>query len=95
MAHRARIQQLLTPLQESIVNKPPFISGTIPLEDSLFDLHYKDGKFARFGAPDFSQPKHLLLTFVSHKFTDASTLPILLQISWKNLLRSQVRLLSA
>jgi hypothetical protein len=57
MAHRARIQQLLTPLQESIVNKPPFVSGTIPLKDSGFELYYKDGEFARFGAPDFSEPE--------------------------------------
>ena len=94
MAHRARIQQLLTPLQESIVDKPPFVSGTIPLQDDNFDLYYKDGEFARFGAPDFSEQKifvDLRRTFVS----DASTLPILLQTSWKISLGSQLRLLSA
>lgn len=81
MAHRARIQQLLTPLQESIVNKPPFVSGTIPLQDYNFELYYKDGEFARFGAPDFSEANNPLLTFF---FTDTSTLPILLRMSWNN-----------
>jgi len=67
MAHRARIQQLLTPLQESIVDKPPFVSGTIPLQDSNFELYYKDGEFARFGALT-SQSQKSLLTFDGPRF---------------------------
>jgi len=45
-----RTQQLLAPLRESIVDKPPFISGTLPLPDSCFSLFYKvnkDGRAAR------------------------------------------------
>ena len=46
-----RIQQLLTPLRELIIDKPPYISGTIPLQDPCFSLLYrviKDSNFARF-----------------------------------------------
>jgi len=46
----SRTQQLLEPLRESIVDKPPYISGTLPLPDSCFSLFYKvtkDGNLAR------------------------------------------------
>jgi hypothetical protein len=45
------IQKLLTPLRESIVNKPPYTSGTLRLPNSCFSLFYKakkDGNDARF-----------------------------------------------
>ncbi len=44
-------QNLLTPLCESIINKPPYTSGTLRLSDACFSLFYKakkDGKDARF-----------------------------------------------
>ncbi len=41
-------QQLLKSLRESIVDKPPYISGTLPLPPSCFTLFYKDGPVARF-----------------------------------------------
>jgi hypothetical protein len=37
-------QQLLTSLRESIVDKPPYISGTLQLPDSFFSLFYKSAK---------------------------------------------------
>ena len=40
----SRNQQLLKPLTESIVNKPPYISGTLQLPDSCFSLFYKTAK---------------------------------------------------
>ncbi len=40
-AHPARIGQLLTPLRESIINKPPYISGTLRLPASYFSLFYR------------------------------------------------------
>lgn len=79
--HSARIQQLLTSLQESIVDKPPYTSGTIRLPKSLFSLFYKDGEVARFGAPNFSEANNPSVTFF---FADISTLPILLRMSWNN-----------
>jgi hypothetical protein len=45
------IQKLLTPLRESIVDKPPYTSGTLRLPNSCFSLFYKaikDGNDARF-----------------------------------------------
>ena len=47
-------EQLLTPLTESIVGKPPYISGTLQLPVSYFSLFYKvtkDGHAARFASP--------------------------------------------
>jgi hypothetical protein len=44
-------QQLLTPLRESITEKPPYISGKLHLPASAFSLLYrltKDGNDARF-----------------------------------------------
>jgi hypothetical protein len=44
-------QQLLTPLRESIVEKPPYISGKLQRPASCFSLLYmltKDGHAARF-----------------------------------------------
>ena len=46
-----RIQQLLVPLRESITNKPPYISGTLPLPAPCFSLFYgttEDSPDARF-----------------------------------------------
>jgi hypothetical protein len=55
MEHRTRTQQLLTSLRESIVDKPPYISGTLKLPESCFSLFYKlskdDGDAARSGEP--------------------------------------------
>ena len=45
------LEQLLTPLRESIIDKPPYISGKLQLEDSSFSLLYrlpKDSHAARF-----------------------------------------------
>ncbi|KAH9953972.1 hypothetical protein BC827DRAFT_1272992 [Russula dissimulans] len=45
-----RIERLLTPLRELIVNRPPFVSGTLKLPASSFSLFYKttkDGHAAR------------------------------------------------
>ncbi|KAH9978305.1 hypothetical protein BJV74DRAFT_982218 [Russula compacta] len=38
-----RLNQLVAPLRESIIDKPPYISGTLPLPDSSFSLFYKVG----------------------------------------------------
>ena len=38
----SRNQQLLSSLRESIVDKPPYISGTLQLPDSCFSLFYRD-----------------------------------------------------
>jgi hypothetical protein len=46
-----RIQQQLTSLRESIVDKPPYISGTLQLPNSCFSVSYKiakDSLAARF-----------------------------------------------
>jgi hypothetical protein len=51
---RARDQRLLTSLRESIVDKPPYISGKLQLPDSYFSFFYKlskDGHAARFEDP--------------------------------------------
>lgn len=48
-----RTQQLLTKLRESIIDKPPYISGALRLPDSYLSLFYKttkDGNAARFGS---------------------------------------------
>ena len=39
-----RTQRLLKPLRESIVDKPPYISGTLNLPESNFSLVYKISK---------------------------------------------------
>jgi hypothetical protein len=39
-----RTQQLLTPLRESIVDKPPYINGTLKLPESYFSLFYRTPK---------------------------------------------------
>jgi len=47
-----RNQELLTSLRESIVDKPPYTSGTLRLSNSCFSLFYKatkGGNDARFG----------------------------------------------
>ena len=44
MAPRTRTQQLLSSLRESIVDKPPYISGTLQLPESHFSLFYKEAK---------------------------------------------------
>lgn len=56
MKHCTGTQQLLAPLGESIIDKPPYISGTLQLPESYFSLFYKvtkDGHAARFEDPDF------------------------------------------
>jgi hypothetical protein len=48
---RGQNQQLLTSLRKSIVDKPPYISGTLQLPHSCFSIFYKiakDGLAARF-----------------------------------------------
>jgi len=40
----SRNQQLLTSLRESIVDKPPYISGTLKLPESSFSVFYKLSK---------------------------------------------------
>jgi hypothetical protein len=55
MASTIRIEQLLTPLRESIINKQPYISGTLQLPDSCFPLFYKvakDDHAARFDSEE-------------------------------------------
>ncbi|KAH9959136.1 hypothetical protein BJV74DRAFT_947509 [Russula compacta] len=42
-AHLTRLEQLVAPLRESIIDKPPYISGTLPLPASFFSLFYKVG----------------------------------------------------
>jgi hypothetical protein len=47
----SRTQRLLASLRDSIIDKPPYISGTMQLPDSRFSLFYQaieDGA-ARFG----------------------------------------------
>jgi hypothetical protein len=44
-------QQLITSLRESIIDKPPYISGTLQLPDLFFSLSYmaaKGGYASRF-----------------------------------------------
>ncbi len=51
-----RTQQLIIPLRESIIDKPPYISGTLQLPASCFSLFYRtteDGPDARFEDPEF------------------------------------------
>ncbi|KAH9966987.1 hypothetical protein BJV74DRAFT_983713 [Russula compacta] len=43
MTHSTRVKQLVAPLLELIIDKPPYISGTLPLPDSSFSLFYKVG----------------------------------------------------
>jgi Rps23 Pro-64 3,4-dihydroxylase Tpa1-like proline 4-hydroxylase len=50
-ASLTRTQELLTPVRESITNKPPFVSGKLQLPAPCFSLLYrvtKDGHDARF-----------------------------------------------
>ena len=54
MEHSSRNQQLLTSLRQSIVDKPPYMSGTLKLPESFFSLFYKlskDDDAARSGEP--------------------------------------------
>ena len=47
----ARNKQLLTSLRDSIIDKPPYISGTLDLPDADLSLFYrvtKDDHAARF-----------------------------------------------
>jgi hypothetical protein len=53
--HQTHNQQLLTSLRESIVDKPPYISGTLQLPDPFFSLFYtvaRDCNAARFDDGD-------------------------------------------
>jgi hypothetical protein len=50
-ARQTHDQQLLTPLRESIFDKPPYITGTLQLPDSFLSLFYmvaRDGHASRF-----------------------------------------------
>src|SRR6266852_3946845 len=87
----SRNQQLLKSLRESIVDKPPYISGTLPLPLSCFSLFYKDGLAARFaGDPLTSQVFQADISFL-----DILTLSMLLQTSWNSSLRPVNQLLLA
>jgi hypothetical protein len=49
---RIKLEGLLAPLRESILNKPHYIGGNLQLPTSCFSLFYKlskDGSAARFG----------------------------------------------
>jgi hypothetical protein len=39
-----RLKELLAPLHESIIHKPPFLAGSLQLPPSHFSLVYKVGK---------------------------------------------------
>ncbi len=68
MEHRTRTQQLLTSLQDSIVDKPPYISGTLKLPESFFSLFYKlskDDDAARSEPLTLNAKGPLLNTFFS------------------------------
>jgi hypothetical protein len=59
----SRNQQLLSSLRESIVDKPPYISGTLQLPDSCFSLFYKiakDSSAARFARDSLTSQQRLL-----------------------------------
>jgi hypothetical protein len=66
-ASTPRIERLLTPLRESIVDKLPCISGTLQLPDSYFSLFYKvaKGGYAARLRPLTSRRPEPLLTFLS------------------------------
>jgi hypothetical protein len=54
MEMETRTQLLLTTLRESIIDKPPYISGKLQLPASCFSLLYRvarDGPAARFEDP--------------------------------------------
>ena len=60
-----RSQEQLTPLRESIIHKPPYISGKLGLPASCFSLLYrltKDGNDARL---EYLRRPEELLTFLS------------------------------
>ena len=71
-------QQLLTPLRESIVDKPPYTSGTLRLPNSCFSLFYKttkDTNNARYDGRQlhlkgiesfFSSYRHINLASATH-----------------------------
>ena len=92
LSHRpdliTRSQEQLTPLRESIIHKPPYISEKLGLPASCFSLLYrltKDGN-------DASQAtRRIADIFV----IDTSTLPMLLPTSWKISLKPANRLLLA
>ena len=70
MKQGTRTQQLVTSLRESIVDKPPYISGTLKLPESYLSLFYKISKgddAARSGEP--LTLRALLNTFFSrHRY---------------------------
>ena len=94
MEQTARNRQLLTSLRESIIDKPPYISGTLDLPNSDFSLFYKvakDDHAARFIiSPSWSRG---VLTYVLA--ADTSTLRMLLLTSWNSLLKPVNQPLSA
>jgi len=75
----SRNQQLLASLRESIVDKPPYINGTLQLPDPCFSLFYKvakDGPAARFA----SDPQPQLKTVCSGDMLVADILTLPMQI---------------
>ena len=87
-------QQLLKPLRESIVDKPPYISGTLQLPESCFSFFYKtakDGLAARF-CLTFRNPEKRLF-HADILVADILTLSMLPQTRWNSSLRPVNRLL--
>jgi len=79
-----RNQELLTLPRESIVDKPPYTSGTLRLSNSCFTLFYKatkGGNDARFGDHGLlGAPKSVAKVLV----VDTSAQQMLPWTSWNN-----------
>ena len=73
--HQTHNHKLLASLRDSIVDKPPYISGTLQLPDS-FSLFYRvarDGNAARFEDGDFfNSPRLLTVVFRCINFANAT-----------------------
>jgi hypothetical protein len=76
------VEQLLTPLRESVIDKPPFTSGSLQLPTPYLSLFYiitREHPTARFVAPvlescftDFEYPRHV--NFVNATFDELEQL---------------------
>lgn len=79
-----RNQELLTSLRESIIDKPPYTSGTLQLSDPCFSLYYKVTK----GGNDARFDDHVFLgalkSLANVLVVGTSTWQILPSTSWKN-----------
>ncbi|KAI0051425.1 hypothetical protein FA95DRAFT_1580623 [Auriscalpium vulgare] len=53
------IPDMLQPLRDSIIHKPPYVSGTLPLTDEQFHLYYKSGDAARLVDLAHATPEQL------------------------------------